>query len=85
MVSNNTGMMSAFVKKTVFNRNNVNAFDKIIMVPSGASTGGVNGTTGISLGTWIIDSSSGGVYLACAATGSGVITYAQVFVGTGAV
>jgi len=85
MANNNIGMMSAFVKKTVFNRNNVNPFSKIIMVPSGASTGGVNGTTGISLGTWIIDSSAGSVYLACAATGSGTISYVQVWVGTGAV
>jgi hypothetical protein len=85
MVANNTGMMSAFIKKTVFNCNNPNVFRKAIMVPSGASTGGVNGTTGMKVGTWIIDSSSGGVYLACAATGSGVITYQPVWVGTGSV
>ena len=82
-MANTGGMKSAFIKKTVFNRNNAQIFDKIVCAPTTAIATG--GTFGATLGTFIIDKSSGAIFLACAATGSGVITYAQVFVGTGAV
>ena len=79
-MSNATGMMSAYVKKTVFSGNPGQPFANIVAVSSG--TGNAQ-TSGNKIGLFCIDKSSGSVFLCTATTGTG--TWVNIFTGTGTV
>lgn len=79
-MSNSIGMMSAYIKRTVFSGNNRAPFANIVAVASG--TGNAM-TSGNKIGMFAIDKSSGNVYLCTATTGTG--TWVGIFTGTGSV
>lgn len=79
-MSNSTGMMSSYVRKTVFHINNGDPFRNIVAVSSGTGNGS---TSGNQIGMFCIDKSSGSVFICTATTGTG--TWVNIFTGTGAV